>query len=351
MSIQPLAVRIEGDLIRVVASDQIISGGGGGGGVTDHGALTGLAADDHPQYLLVAAAAEFIRDTMGTALVAGTNITLTVNDAGDTITLAMPGAAFETAGAVAAHAAAGDPHPTYTTAAELSSALTAYLTSSAAPELIRDTMGTALVAGTNITLTVNDAGDTITIAASGGGSGVRKTPTGTLTGLRSIQPGLARLGNNDTAITLVAGTTYYFPIFVEANTTVDGLIAFVGTLSAGNMRLAVMTASSTWQPATLLADSGLIATGTTGVKTATFAEITLAPGPHLFGVRSDATPVLKGTNVAWPSSVCSTADPFYESLRWFSVTETFAAFASTPTAWTTIANTTAPVCPIALRGT
>lgn len=25
-------------------------GGGGGGGVTDHGALTGLADDDHPHY-------------------------------------------------------------------------------------------------------------------------------------------------------------------------------------------------------------------------------------------------------------------------------------------------------------
>lgn len=29
-------------------------GSGGGGGVTDHGALTGLSDDDHPQYLKVA---------------------------------------------------------------------------------------------------------------------------------------------------------------------------------------------------------------------------------------------------------------------------------------------------------
>lgn len=79
MSIQPLAVRIEGDLIRVVPSDQIISGGG----VTDHGALTGLADDDHPQYAA--------------------------------------------ASALTAHAAAADPHPTYTTAGELTSALSPYL--------------------------------------------------------------------------------------------------------------------------------------------------------------------------------------------------------------------------------
>jgi hypothetical protein len=38
-------------------------------------------------------------------------------------------------------------------------------------ESVRDTMGAALVAGANVTITVNDAGDTITIAAAGGGGG------------------------------------------------------------------------------------------------------------------------------------------------------------------------------------
>jgi hypothetical protein len=37
-------------------------------------------------------------------------------------------------------------------------------------ETIRDTIATALVAGSNITITVNDAGDTITIASTAGGS-------------------------------------------------------------------------------------------------------------------------------------------------------------------------------------
>lgn len=37
-------------------------------------------------------------------------------------------------------------------------------------EDVRDTIATALVAGSNVTITVNDAGDTITIAAAGGGA-------------------------------------------------------------------------------------------------------------------------------------------------------------------------------------
>lgn len=71
---------------------------------------------------------EQVRDVIGAALVAGTGMTVTVNDAGDTITLAS---------------SAG-----YT------------------DEQVRDVIGAALVAGTGITVTVNDAGDTITITSS-----------------------------------------------------------------------------------------------------------------------------------------------------------------------------------------
>lgn len=57
-----------------------------------------------------------------------------------------------------------------TSALVTTSTLSSYLLSSAAPELIRDTIGTALTAGSNITITVNDAGDTITIAATASGA-------------------------------------------------------------------------------------------------------------------------------------------------------------------------------------
>lgn len=46
-------------------------------------------------------------------------------------------------------------------------------------ERIRDVIGTALVAGANVTITVNDPGDQITIASTGGGGG----GTGITTGL------------------------------------------------------------------------------------------------------------------------------------------------------------------------
>ena len=60
--------------------------------------------------------------------------------------------------------------------------LSGYLTTSAAPELIRDTIGSTLVAGSNVTITPNDVNDTITIAASGGGSSVPATPLGHVAG-------------------------------------------------------------------------------------------------------------------------------------------------------------------------
>jgi hypothetical protein len=69
--------------------------------------------------------AELIRDTIGTALLEGANIDLTVNDAGDTITVAVTGIDAE---------------------------------------LIRDTIAAALTAGTGLTVTVDDPGNTITVA-------------------------------------------------------------------------------------------------------------------------------------------------------------------------------------------
>lgn len=110
-----------------------------GTGVTDHGALTGLADNDHPQYLLVAdiddvpvngevaqpISSNWAFDHVAAAdphpgytTTAELSAAITAHEAaGDPhpgyLTAAEGAAAFEAAGAVAAHAAAGDPHTGY----------------------------------------------------------------------------------------------------------------------------------------------------------------------------------------------------------------------------------------------
>lgn len=90
------------------------------------------AGDSITISLDTATEAERIRDAIGAALIAGTGISITVNDAGDTITIE------NTAGGGGSYT----------------------------DEQVRDVIGAALVAGTGISITVNDAGDTITISSS-----------------------------------------------------------------------------------------------------------------------------------------------------------------------------------------
>ncbi len=61
------------------------------------------------------------------------------------------------------------------------------------PEVVRDTIAAALVAGSNITITVDDVGNTIGIAATGGGSSVGSieggAPDSTYGGIAAIDGG------------------------------------------------------------------------------------------------------------------------------------------------------------------
>lgn len=93
-----LTVRSQTVSLQVAALN---TGPGGPGGASDHGALAGLADDDHPQYH---------NDARGDAR---------YSQLGHTHSYEASGAA---AAAIAAHEAAADPHPTYTTAAEAAAA-------------------------------------------------------------------------------------------------------------------------------------------------------------------------------------------------------------------------------------
>lgn len=132
----PAAITAKVDEARIIDSGAGLTGGGdlSADRTLAVGAGTGIIVNADDVAIDTTAEAERIRDTMGTALVAGTGITITPNDGADTITVA--------------------------------SSITQYT-----DEQVRDAIGAALVAGSNITITVNDGADTITIAASGAGSG------------------------------------------------------------------------------------------------------------------------------------------------------------------------------------
>lgn len=96
-------------------------------------------------YWVPATDAETVRDVIGAALVAGSGISVTVNDPGDTITLAIDDAVVD--------------------------------------ERARDAVGAALVAGSNTSIAVNDGADTITIGSTIvlAQSAVAQSVTGTTT--------------------------------------------------------------------------------------------------------------------------------------------------------------------------
>jgi YD repeat-containing protein len=107
---------IEEDIVALQAG-----GGGGGGGVT----------------------LEQVDDRVASLLVGGTNVTLTYNDAANTLTI----------------------NATMSSHTHLASEITDFA------EAVDDRVADLLVEGTNVTLTYNDATGTITIDAAGGGGG------------------------------------------------------------------------------------------------------------------------------------------------------------------------------------
>lgn len=111
---------------------------------------------------------EVVRDTMATALVAGSNVTITPNDGANTITIAAtdtnttdPEVVRDT---IAAALVAGS--GVTITPNDGADTITITATGSYSDENARDAIGAALVAGARISIVVNDAGDTITISSN-----------------------------------------------------------------------------------------------------------------------------------------------------------------------------------------
>lgn len=115
--------------------------------------------------------------------------------------------------------------------------LPAYLQSAALQEMVRDTIGAALVAGTGITVSPNDAADTITIgnsapASSSGSVAGYAADTPALHGLKewNYSPALTGTG---AGVAPSSGVAYFARLVANSNETVSTIHVIEGTLGSG----------------------------------------------------------------------------------------------------------------------
>lgn len=171
-----------------VANTLTVASTGGGGGSVAWGAISGTLSDQLDLGVELdarEAAAESYADAAAAAAQAASE---SYADAGDASTLAAAQAYAEgytdavvpsildyVDNAIATHEAAADPHP-------------GYVLESALDESIDDRVNALLVPGSNITLTYDDALNTLTVASTGGGGG--SSSWGSITGTLSAQTDL-----------------------------------------------------------------------------------------------------------------------------------------------------------------
>jgi hypothetical protein len=158
------------------------TGTGGTGGVTDHGALTGLTDDDHPQYLKTthtSAADPHTQYLKTSEVIAGTNVTVDTATSPGSVIINSAGAGG--GGGVTDHGAltglSDDDHPQYLKTSEV-------------------------IAGSNVTVDASSSpGSVIISSTASGGSGL---PTGGGTGQALVKTSTA---NYAVGWTTIAGTT------------------------------------------------------------------------------------------------------------------------------------------------
>lgn len=210
-------------------------------------------------------------------------------------------------------------------------------------ERTRDTIGTALVAGSNITITPNDGADTITIAASGGGTAqpfppilepasgaavIANGPFGYIPGTNAGQPETASLPNQ------TANQLWLIP-FCSPSMSITGLKFRVGAVgSSFNVRWGLYTINSSYTTATLVSDFGATACTTTGYKTYSFSAIALTAGTvYALGYVLD-TGMSAGTymlNYVGPGMILPSSTSTPDTNTSIKISHTYGALPSSPT--------------------
>lgn len=154
-------------------------------------------------------------------------------------------------------------------------------------EQARDAIGSALVAGSGITVTVNDPSDTITIASSLT-AGAPMHPgwvTGRYYGIQE-----AGLVNTPSTGALTANRLYLLPLAVPRALAVDRIgIQVTAAVASTGIRLGIYGPMSAAGLMGLVLDAGTVDSSTTGGKELTISQA-LAGGWPWLGVISNGAP-------------------------------------------------------------
>lgn len=132
-------------------------------------------------------------------------------------------------------------------------------------------------------------------------------------------------------------TVRYMPFLVNGATlTLDQMAISVQIAAASSfVRVGIYAADTDWQPTTLVVDGGALDTSTTGQKTASIST-TLPPGRYLMAMNATVgTPTLRGFR---GGHALIGYNATLSNFSFWSITgsQTYGAFPSTGTAWSTI---------------
>lgn len=188
-------------------------------------------------------------------------------------------------------------------------------------ETIDDRVATLLVQGTGITLTYNDAANTLTVAASGGAAYAAPPRRPKISsyvaprGLTASAAGAAAFGS---------GAVPALEFEIPQAMTIDQLGFRVTTLEAAmNAKVLLYSSDADGYPTTLVKDSGAISCAAAGDILATFTGVALAAGTYwavirsnagsavrfLCGVQAPRSPISTGTTNLWNTVNYLTIDP------------------------------------------